>query len=83
MRTKALLAGAVSGFEGPWVNLEEGEWLVEPGPDVILRVAEEPTLEFGEGRFIGPTKVRAIVSKDYAGDGIYLSVSQISTGEPE
>ncbi len=81
MRKKALLAGALSGFEGPWVNLEAGEWLVEPSGDVLLRVSDEPTLEFGEGRFIGPSRIRAIVSSSYAGDGIFLSTQQISNGE--
>ena len=36
MRKKALLAGATSAFEGPWVSLEEGEWVVESSPDVEL-----------------------------------------------
>ena len=40
MRKKALLAGALSGFEGPWVNLEVGEWLVEPSPDFELKLYE-------------------------------------------
>lgn len=79
MRKKALLAGATSSFEGPWVSLEEGEWVVEPGEDVVIRVEGE-TVEFGEGRFIGPTKIRAIVSPDYSGDGIFLVAKQITAG---
>jgi len=95
MRKKALLAGAVSGFEGPWVNLESGEWLVELSPDfnLVIEIDEEAKESYFDGPFIeqvdpfevenmsisGPTRVRAIVSPDYNGPGIFLVAKQIST----
>lgn len=80
MRKKALLAGALSGYEGPWVNLESGEWLVEPSGDAYI--------EFGKGviecpdtnTFRGPARIRAVVSPTYTGAGIFLSAKQTSTG---
>ncbi len=85
MRKKALLAGATSAFEGPWVSLEEGEWLVEFGEDVEIR--DGKVLAEGirynivtEGLISGPTRVQAIVSESYNGPGIFLSAKQISNG---
>ena len=82
MRKKALLAGAISSFEGPWVSLEPGEWLVEPSQDFELKLYEstrafpEPN---GEYQIRGPIRVRAVVSSDYTGPGIFLVARQIST----
>ena len=84
MRKKALLAGALSSFEGPWVSLEAGEWLVEPSPDVEIQNGK--TVEHGiryqivkEESVRGPARIRAVVSPDYDGPGIFLVASQISS----
>ena len=81
MRKKALLAGAVSSFEGPWVSLEAGEWLVEPSPDVNFLDADKVMITRDDGGMTirGPARIRAIVSPDYNGPGIFLSAKQIST----
>ncbi len=81
MRKKALLAGASSSFEGPWVSLEAGEWLVEPSPDFELELYESTKVhpqESGNYEIRGPIRVRAVVSPDYKGSGVFLSTKQIS-----
>jgi hypothetical protein len=81
MRKKALLAGAGSSFEGPWVNLESGEWLVEPSKDVRIELYESTKCwpqEDGKYHVTGPIRIHAIVSPDYDGDGVFLSIRQIS-----
>jgi len=84
MRKKALLAGAISSFEGPWVNLESGEWLVEPSKDVEVQNGKQ--LKEGirsqivtESSIRGPARIRAVVNPDYSGPGIFLVAKQIST----
>ena len=81
MRKQALLAGAISSFEGPWVSLEVGEWLVEPSPDVSFLDADKVMITRDDGRMTirGPARIRAIVSPDYNGPGIFLVARQIST----
>jgi len=79
MRKKALLAGASSSFKGPWVNLEPGEWLVEPSQDVQIFRSENLSGIWIEGKLRGPARIRAIVSPDYNGPGIFLAARQIST----
>ena len=80
MRKKALLAGAGSSFEGPWVSLEAGGWLVEPSPDVEVEVINALFELAGSVVSVsGPARIRAIVSPDYNGPGIFLEVKQIST----
>ena len=95
MRKKALLAGATSSYEGPWVNLEAGDWLVELSPDFKLIIekneeiekyySEEPSIrqvdpyEIDNIYIPGPTRIRAIVSPDYKGPGIFLIAKQVST----
>ena len=81
MRKKALLAGAVSSFEGPWVNLESGEWLVEPSKDVQILRSENLSGLWIEGKLRGPERIRAVVSPDYDGPGIFLSEKQVSNGD--
>ena len=81
MRKKALLAGAVSSFEGPWVNLESGEWLVEPSKDVQILRSEDLSGLWIEGKLLGPARIRAVVSPDYDGPGIFLSAKQVSNGD--
>jgi hypothetical protein len=79
MRKKALLAGASSDFKGPWVNLDPGEWLVEPSPDVSVDTAAMIVDAKPDGTIIrGPTRIRAIVSPDYDGPGVFLVAKQIS-----
>ena len=82
MRKKALLAGAVSSFEGPWVNLESGEWLVEPSKDVDFLDADKVLITKDDGSMSihGPARIRAVVSPDYDGPGVFLVVKQISDG---
>lgn len=82
MRKKALLAGAISSFEGPWVNLESGEWLVEPSPDISLDIVNALFETAGSIVSIpGPARIRAIVHQDYNGPGIFLVAKQISNGD--
>lgn len=81
MRKKALLAGAGSSFAGPWVNLESGEWLVEPLKDVRLELYESTKCwpqEDGKYHVTGPIRIHAIVSDEYDGDGVFLQIQQIS-----
>jgi len=81
MKTKALIVGGLASFEGPWVNLEEGEWLVEPSPDFELQLYEstrafpEPN---GEYNIVGPIRVRAVVTDDYSGDGVFLQARKVA-----
>ena len=80
MRKKALLAGAGSSFEGPWVSLEVGEWLVEPSPDVSVDTTSVMIDIQTDGTVVrGPLRIRAIVHNDYKGPGIFLFARQIST----
>ena len=91
MRKNALLAGALSGYEGPWVNLEAGEWLVEPNGDnyhdfhLQISGEEEVKRTFNDAildvEVRGPARIRAVVSPDYDGPGIFLIAKQISNGE--
>ena len=82
MRKKALLVGANASFEGPWVNLESGEWLVEPSPDVSVDTTSLVVEVKPEGTLIrGPSRVRGIVHESYKGPGIFLSAKQISNGD--
>ena len=82
MRKKALLAGALSGFEGPWVNLEVGEWLVEPSPNVSVDTTSLVVDIKPEGTLIqGPSRVRGIVHEAYDGPGIFLVAKQLSNGD--
>jgi hypothetical protein len=66
MRKKALLVEAGSSYEGPWVHLEDGTWLVEPTHSSGTVVIEEDGKDekivlLLEKAFFGPTKIRAIV----------------------
>jgi hypothetical protein len=82
MRKKALLAGALSGYAGPWVNLEVGEWLVEPSPDVSVDTTSLVVDVKPEGTLIqGPSRVRGIVAQSYDGPGIFLVAKQLSNGD--
>ena len=44
MKVKSLLAGAEAGFVGPWVNLEEGDWLVGSFPGILQSDDEDGTV---------------------------------------
>lgn len=66
MRKKALLVGALSPFTGPWVFIEEGEWVVESpslGGEFQLEIEDIGLFSLGIGDLIvkGPTRIRAIV----------------------
>ena len=90
MRVKSLLVGADASFVGPWVNLEEGDWLVGsfPGilqsdvdgelvPDVANLGAGDLTELNNEGGTIkGPIRIHAIVSDDYVGSGVFLQAKE-------
>lgn len=85
MKKKALLVGAQASFSGPWVNLEQGQWLVEPGSDQVELVveAEQVMSVFNGGKEVflaGPCRIRAEVSADYEGERIHLDVRQLSRG---
>ena len=76
MRSKALLVGARAGFVGPWVNVEEGEWLVDPPSSVTLECGDTVHNSGESVAFNGPIRVRAIVDKAHVGLDIYLKVRQ-------
>ena len=81
MRKKALLVGANASFEGPWVNLEEGTWLVEPPSGVEIEVGEYNDLAKllgGGSQLEGPCRIRAIISDDYDGPEVCLSVREVA-----
>lgn len=84
MRAKALLVGAVSPFIGPWVHLEEGEWIVEALPSFgdlvkLIICAEdfewEHTLSV-QATIVGPVKVRVVIETEIE-DPIYLSTQML------
>ena len=77
MRKKALLVGARASFEGPWVNLEEGNWLVEPPTGV--RIEAGIARVTGDGILLeGPSRIRALVMDDYDGPEVCLSVQEVT-----
>ena len=94
MKVKSLLVGAEASFVGPWVNLEEGDWLVGSFPGILQGDDEDgtisPALENiradgdgtlnelqNDGAVIqGPIRLRAIVSDDYIGAGVYLQAKE-------
>ena len=81
MRKKALLVGARASFEGPWVNLEEGNWLVEPPTGVRIAVKEFDAVTelLGGGSMLeGPCRVKAIIADDYTGPEVCLSVQEVT-----
>ena len=81
MRKKALLVGARASFEGPWVNLEEGIWLVKPPSGVCIVTSGSAIvnnlLEHGL-RIQGPCRVQAVVGNDYKGLEVCLSVQEVT-----
>ncbi len=85
MRKKALLVGARASFEGPWVALEEGSWVVEPDPPLGVRIMFEDGFDevipkvMVESGFVyqGPCKLQAVVSEDYDGPEVCLSVREV------
>lgn len=77
MRKKALLVGAASPFIGPRVNLEEGEWLVEPPAlgEVELRIEGLGDLKVHEAiKVSGPCTVQGIARN---GASIHLDIKQV------
>ena len=79
MRKKALLVGANASFEGPWVNLEEGTWLVEPPSGVEIESNRAMDRLLGAGLQVpGPCRIRAIISDDYDGPEVCLSVREVA-----
>lgn len=87
MKRKALLVGARASFQGPWVHLEGGEWVIDPthslrgGFELEIRDAKHE-VEISEDarwlRVFGPCSIRASVHSDYAGPDIHLDVEQVS-----
>ena len=84
MRKKALLVGAQASFEGPWVNLEEGNWLVEPPLGVGIMYSNGRSSEvcdlFPRIRLVGPIRIRAKVLESYTGPDVFLSIEERSDG---
>jgi hypothetical protein len=81
MKTKALIVGGLASFEGPWVHLEEGKWLVEPSPDFDLHIYESTKCYAqpdGEFEIVGPTRIRAIVVDGYEGEGVFLQARKVA-----
>jgi hypothetical protein len=79
MRSKALLVGAQAGFTGPWVNIEEGAWVVGPCLSSISLETNGATLVPGDlnmYQVYGPGKVRASIQESYAGDDVFLKICQ-------
>ena len=78
MKVKSLLVGAEASFVGPWVSLEEGDWLVGSFPG-ILQSDDEGKIYLDENGFVlvGPIRIHAIVDDDYAGEEmIYLQAKE-------
>ncbi len=82
MKTKALIVGGLASFEGPWVHLDEGEWLVEPSPDFEIHLSGTDKLWYpepdGEYEFTGPIRIRAFVVDDYKGDGVFIQARKLT-----
>ena len=91
MKVKSLLVGAEASFVGPWVSLEEGDWLVGSFPGILqsdvdgelvpdvkgLRASGDLTELQNDGGIIkGPIRIHAIVSDDYAGSGVFLQAKE-------
>ena len=77
MRKKALLVGSPAPFEGPWVSIEDGEWVVEPPSSVEIWNGQK----IGEGprnvKVSGPNRIRAIVRDDCEAVPIHLDIVQV------
>ena len=78
MRSKALLVGARAGFVGPWVNVEEGRWTVDPPLSITIECDGESRNGGQPLDVQGPTKLRAIVADGHMGKDIYLKVKQVA-----
>ena len=82
MRSKALLVGAQASFVGPWVNIEEGEWLVEPPSSITLERREGEGVRRCQGgtevHITGPACIRAVVATKYEGNGVHLDTRMLS-----
>jgi len=80
MRTKALLVGAMAGAVGPAVWLDEGVWIVEKHPSVVLSWAEGVEVERSDDKFTFKGKVRLLthVIDTHEGDPIHLDAVQVS-----
>ena len=80
MRKKILIAGGISPFEGPWINLEEGDWLVEPpshGKVILVKDdGEIVELNGAKVKLFGPTRVRAIIEE--AEEEIHLDAVRVA-----
>ena len=67
MRRKILIAGGISPFEGPWINLEKGTWLVEPPSHGKIILVDDlgvvTELNGVKVKLSGPTRVRAIIEQ--------------------
>ena len=79
MKSKSLLVGASAPFEGPWVNLEEGSWLIQGPPEgVVIRViGGTRDTESVEDmlRVTGPARIRVILE---SGEKVFMSVEQVA-----
>ena len=77
MRVKSLLVGAEAGFVGPWVSLEDGEWLVGPFPGILQSDADGKIYPDKNGFVIvGPIRIHAIVDDDYVGEEVFLQAKE-------
>lgn len=78
MRSKALLVGAQAGFIGPWVHIEEGEWIVDPPSSVTLEsngITVVPA-DLGFVAVYGPGEIRACITPEYEGEDLFLKIRQ-------
>lgn len=67
MKRKILIAGGSTSFSGPWINLEEGIWLVEPplSGKVFLRFSDGEEFYLQETAYIpGPARFHCFVEDD-------------------
>lgn len=86
MRKKALLIGARSSFRGPWVTLEEGEWIIEANPPldhltIFIDLNGEGTLEATLEELAGvtgPCRVLAQMPELYDGPDLHVNARQTS-----
>lgn len=79
MKRKILIAGGRTSFKGPWINLEEGVWLVEPpstGKVKVMLASGKTFIMDGKGlEFQGPIRLKGIVVESE--EDVHLDVVEI------
>lgn len=80
MRTKALAVGVRldSEWEGPWINLESGEWRVgPPTPHAWVEVAQG-IFPLEEGLILrGPCRARLKIKSNGSREELHINAEQV------